>query len=72
MANLQTGTIRDQYNLPKQKNTPRRVLLVTPKRASMNYAAKLEELVPFIMAWNGDVSRFLARPRALQQVAVTY
>jgi hypothetical protein len=38
----------------------------------MNYAAKLEELVPFIMAWNGDVSRFLARPRALQQVAVTY
>jgi hypothetical protein len=46
--------------------------LVTPKRASMNYVAKLEELVPFIMAWNGDVSRFLQRPRALQRVAVTY
>ena len=56
-----------------KRHPPKRVpFVVTPKRASMNYAAKLEELVPFIMAWNGDVSRFLARPRALQQVAVTY
>jgi hypothetical protein len=38
----------------------------------MNYVAKLEELIPFIMAWNSDVAAFLKREPAERTLAVTY
>ena len=47
-------------------------LLVTPRRAVMNYLKQARELMPVMMGWNGEVARFLERPRGVQTLAVTY
>lgn len=38
----------------------------------MNYLAQARDILPTMMAWNGDVLRFLEQPRGVPALAVTY
>ncbi|OGL95252.1 hypothetical protein A2348_02950 [Candidatus Uhrbacteria bacterium RIFOXYB12_FULL_58_10] len=62
------------FNLTDAKKPLRYAVasLVTPRRVVMNYLKMARELMPVMMGWNGGAVLFLKRPRALQQVAVTY
>lgn len=46
--------------------------MVTPRRAVMNYLKQVLEFMPVMVGWNGEVARFLKRPRGVQTLAVTY
>lgn len=48
------------------------LLLVTPRRAVMNFLQQADKLLPYVLAWNSDVSAFLKREPAQKTLAVTY
>jgi hypothetical protein len=52
------------------------VFVVTPKQTITNFLTQADKLLPFIISWNDEVSRFLQRDPVINisepVLAVTY